>query len=701
MPHASLQIVDGVNQNRTQALNQAGVSQSQLIRFKPNNRGGMMLEKRGGWSKFYANTTPAVVRALWAWEDTDAASHLAYGTQNIGLTGQAQLGVITGGSQKTITPRSQTANIAPAAVAISGNSIVTLTDAVTTNVTRYDAVYIATHIAIGGIVLFGLYPTDPDGHSGVTTYTVQALDLLGNPLAAGSSSSSPTLATFTTTNSSADTTVTLAGHGYSPGDTYPVLAQTTVGGITFFGNYIVQSVTSASAFVITGGNNASSGTTGTINGGNVRYIYSFGIGAIPAGTGYGIGGYGRGGYGTGTAVTPSLGNPIAAVDWTLDNWGQILISCPSSPVAAGTTPFEPIYQYDPTQGAPTATIIPQAPPVNEGVFVAMPERQLIAYGSTFTGIQDPLLIRWCDIDNYTVWIGDVENQAGSFRLAKGSKIVGGIQGPQQGLIWTDIDLWSMQYINQPFIYSFNEIGSGCGLIAKKAAGILGGSIYWMGPSQFFTLGSEGVVPLVCPVWDVIFQDLDQANLSKIRVAVNSLFGEIEWYYPTLTSNGEVAAYVKYNAILEQWDYGQLARSAWIDQSVVGPPVGADPNSLYIYQHETSTDADGQALNASFTTGYFALSEGEYKTFIDQFWPDFKYGYFDGMQNATINLTFYAVDYPGQTPRTYGPYTITQGTTFLTPRIRARLLAFQISSNDVGSFWRIGDNRYRFMPDGKF
>ena len=169
----------------------------------------------------------------------------------------------------------------------------------------------------------------------------------------------------------------------------------------------------------------------------------------------------------------------------------------------------------------------------------------------------------------------------------------------------------------------------------------------------------------------------------------------------MQGGGEVDSYVKFNTFLSVWDYGTLGRSAWIDQSVLGPPIGADPSSLYIYQHETSPDADGQPLMASFQTGYFALADGDWKTFVDQVWPDFKYGYFNGSQGATVNLTFYVADYPGQTPTVYGPFPFTQASTFVTPRFRGRLVSIGVSSSDQGTWWRLGGVRYRYAPDGRF
>lgn len=698
MPHALAQLLPGVNVTATPVLNQAGISESNLMRFFYDRQSGGLSQKLGGWTKFISQATTAIVRALWAWEDTNGIQHLAYGTENDG-TGRSTLAVITNGSTQDITPRSTVnSSVAVNVSTTIGSSYVVITDSAVTGITDYDSVYIANPISVGGLILFGLYPCDPNGFIAPSSYTVQALDILGNPVLATSTTTSGAVPELTTVAGSTSTTVTFPNHSKSVGSTFTILVSTNVGGSTFYGEYIVQTVPDANTFTINAPQLPSASASGFINGGNAYYIYSFGVGSIPTGTGYGVGGYGSGGYGSGTATTPGTGTPIVANDWVLDNWGEILLACPENP---SPVPYQPIYQWDPISGSPTATTIPQAPPVNDGFFVAMPQRQIIAWGSTFDGIQDPLLIRWCDISNFNSWVATTTNQAGSYRIPRGSRIVGGIQGPQQGLIWTDLGIWAMQYQSLPYVYGFNELGTGCGMIARKAAGTLGGVVYWMGPSQFFALSGEGIAPVPCPVWDVVFQNLDQTNLQKIRVAVNSRFGEIAWYYPSANGGGEIDSYVKFNASLNAWDYGLLARSAWVDQSVLGPPIGADPNSLYLYQHETSPDADGQPLLASIQSGWFAIGDGENMTYIDQVWPDMKWGYFGGNQNATVDITFYVADYPGQTPKVFGPYAVTEQTTYISPRFRGRLVSIGVSSNDIGTFWRVGGMRYRYSPDGKF
>lgn len=758
--HQSFKILPGVDQTKTPALNEAAVSVSQLVRFMPDRTLGGIIQKLGGWSKYISAKVGSVVRCLWAWEDTNANSYLAVGAEGeapIVVTGASGNGttvtltytgpssfvvgfhitvtgmnpsayngtytvtattttsvsfasttvaafvsggliyggggtllVAQGNNFTDITPQTLTGNVAVSFGTTNGSNQVLVTIA-SSNAQNVDTIDIQTQVSVGGIVLFGQYQCYANS---TNDFYIYAYDIFGNAALATSTTTGGAVPSYATTSGSSAITVTLNNHGYQIGDTFPALIATTVGGITIYGNYKVLTVPSANTFTIQGTVLATSTTSGSENGGQLHYVFYRGIGSTYGAGGYGVGPYGGGGYGTGTGSVNSTltGVPINAVDWCLDNWGQILIANPLN---------GPIYQWDPTSGSVVADIIPQAPPVNAGCFVAMPQRQIVTWGSTYTGIIDPLLIRWCDVNNYNDWIPNFSNLAGSYRIPKGSRIVQCIQGPQQGLVWTDLGLWAMQFVGPNDVYNFNELGNGCGLIGRKAAGSMNGAVYWMGQSQFYRLSGGGPEIIKCPVWDVAFQDLDRTNADKIRFAANSRFGEVTWYYPTTGNNGEVSHYVKYNVILDQWDYGTLGRTAWINESVLGPPIGADPVTTYIYQHETSADADGEPMNSYFQTGYFVLTEADYKMFIDQVWPDMKWGYYGGTQSANVLLTFYVTDYAGQTPTAYGPFTLTQATTYITPRFRGRLVSIKVESNDIGSWWRLGNIRYRVQQDGKY
>jgi hypothetical protein len=696
MPHQSVKLLAGVDQNKTPALNEAAISESQLIRFIPDRTMGGLVQKLGGWTKYVINSMGSIVRCLWAWEDTNANSYLAVGAEGIVAGGGGALQIVQSGSTTDITPRRETVNVAVDFSTTAGSNEITIVDT-GRSATNYDVVNILTQVSVGGLILYGQYPVYNPTNA-VNSYKIYAIDALGEAaLATSTVANGGDVPVFDTTNGSDFVEVTLNDHGLVAGNTFPILVATSVGGVTLYGNYTVLSVTSSSVFTISASNSATSTATASENAGDVRFQYEIGIGPIAPGSGWGVGPYGGGGWGTGISFTPN-GTPINATDWTLDNWGSFLVANPLG---------GPIYVWEPTSGNDTAICVANAPPVNFGMFVAMPQRQVIAWGTTFTGVADPLLIRWSDVNSFDSWIATVTNQAGSYRIPKGSRIVQCIQGPQQGLIWTDLGIWAMQYAGPPYVYQFNELGTGCGLIGRKAAGTMNNVVYWMGQSQFYRLAGSGVEPIRCPVWDVVFQDLDTTNLDKIRVAPNSRFGEITWYFPTISNGGENEGYVKYNIFLDQWDYGfnstanpYVSRSAWTNESVLGPPIGAAYNE-FLYQHETSTDADGQPMNSYFQTGYFTLQEADVLTFIDQVWPDMKWGYFGGTQGANIKLTFYVTQYPTQAPTAYGPYTLTDATNYITPRFRGRLVSIKIESDDIGSFWRIGNIRYRLAPDGRF
>lgn len=671
MPHVSVKLIPGVNAEQTPALNTAGISTSNLVRFRDG-----LVEKLGGWQKFYSGQTPTPIRALLGWQDLNNVAYLA-----IGATGS--LSYVTGGNGNDITPQTLVEDVSPDFDTTNGSSVVVVNDT-GSDVNIYDTVFFATQVSVGGIILQGAYPITAS--LGVDSYSITAADDATATVTAGG-----TVPVFDTTAGLFTVEVTLADHGKSVGDTFPILVSTTVGGLTLLGLYTVTSVTSSSVFVINTPVEASTTATVSMNGGNGRLIYYIAVGPPPPGTGYGILGYGEGGYGTGTPQPAHTGNPITATDWTLDNWGQVLLACPSG---------GPIYQWSPDAGFRTATMVSTAPTANGGIFIAMPQQILVAWAAATLNVSDPLLVRWSTVGDYSEWTVSAVTQAGSYRIPRGSKIIGGIQGPQQALIWTDLAVWAMQYVGAPFIFGFNEIGTGCGLIGSKAMANLGAATYWMSQKAFFVLQSGGGVREVpCSVWDVVFQNLDTANVSKIRAAANSQFNEVTWYYPPIGGNGEPTAYVKYNAGLRIWDYGTLDRTAWIDQSVLGSPIGSGTDG-YVYQHETSPDANTEAMNPVMQTGYFALSEGLDLPFVDWILPDFKFGYFGADQDATVLMTFYVVDYPGDTPRTYGPYAVTLSTPYINTRFRGRLVATRIESQDFGSFWRIGNIRFRVAPDGR-
>jgi len=673
MPEVGLKLNPGVNVEITQTLNQAGVSSCNLIRYESG-----LIQKLGGWQKFYPFAVGGVPKDLHGWGDLNAETHLAVGTTT-------ELDVITNGSLDNITPQTLVSSFSPNFSTTSSSTTVGINDPNIANVTTFDSVFFNTPISIGGITLRGIYPVS--AVTGTNTFNIIAGMNASSTVPSGGA-----VPQFTTAANSQVVSVAFNNHGLSVGSTFTFPIATSVGGVTILGTYVVTGVPTANTFTISANAQASSIATGSMNGGNAQLLYYINLGPNAPGVGYGTGGYGEGGYGTGIVPSAQIGIPISATDWSLDNWGEILLA---NPRGGG------IYQWQPNGGFVNAGLVPNAPIFNNGIFVAMPQQILVAWGSVAAGQQqDPLIVRWSDILDFTNWSVTSITQAGSFRIPTGSEIRGGIQGPQQALIWTDLDLYAMQYLGAPLVFGFNQISAGCGLIGPHAQCVMRGNVYWMSSGNFFVLAGGGIRSIPCTVWDAVFQNLDTANQNKCVAAPNSSFDEVTFYYPSLSGGtGEIDSYVKYNVELGVWDYGTLSRTAWLDQSVLGEPIGTTPQGL-IFQHETSPDADGQPLNAWFQTGWFVISEGQDFAFVDWIFPDMKWKLFAGAGSASVQMTIFATDYPNGPIRTFGPFNMNSATTFINCRLRGRQISIRIESSDIGSFWRMGLPRYRMARDGR-
>lgn len=679
MPFSGVRLVPGINVEKTPLLLEAGYSASQLIRWRDG-----LAQKMGGWEKFYSLPVGGVPRELHAWQDLNQVDRLAIGTTT-------QLATIASGTLRTLTPQTKTTNPTPNFSTTNGSPVVTVVDPNITNVTTFDSVFFNTPISIGGIILSGLYPISVI--TGTHSYQITAATNATSTVANGGA-----VPVFTTTSGSAVVSVALTAHGMTVGDDTIVFPIPTTGnGVTIDGLYSALAITSANAFTILASSQATASSSFSMNASLAQLVYYIALGPPATGLGFGLGGFGTGGFGTGVVPGSQTGTPISSTDWSLDNWGEILLACPEN---GG------IYYWEPSGGFNNMSLISSGPIFNSGMFVSTSAQIVVAFGSTIQEtigiIQDPMLVQWCDSGNFFDWTPSDTNLARNFRIPIGSRIVAGMAVSNQNLIWTDLDLWVMNFIGFPNVYGFNKIGAGAGAASKHAVQQLRGGVYWMGTSNFYRYAGSGVEVVPCPIWDVVFQNLNTDFVQNIRAMPNTGFNEVGYFYPSTASvSGENDSYVKMNISEpnQPWDYGQMARSAWIDQNVFGPPIAATPGGV-IYQHETGNDADGQPMEWSWTTGYFRLAEGEIYPVVDQVRPDWKFGEYGQSQGAQISMTFNMVNFPGDTPTIYGPYTVGQATQYLSTRMRGGLMSITASGADLGSFSRLGYVRFRYGEAGR-
>jgi hypothetical protein len=686
MPWASVVLTPGGNVEQTATLNQAGYLRTENGRFKAG-----LFQKLGGWEKFVDAVFGGTPKSLWAWLDLNAIKRLSVATTT-GVT------VVASGVLSDITPQTFQSDFAPDFSTTIGSRIVEIDDPNVNGITTDVVIELRTPIAVGGIILSGSYPVVEI--VGASTYRIEA-----QTEALSTEANGGVVPEFNTTTGSSIVGVDLVGHDQTDGNEVVFPIATPVGGLTVLGKYVVTDIVDGDTFEINASEAASSNASADMNGGDAQIIYYIALGPAPSGIGYGVGPYGEGGYGKGTSGTGvQTGTPLGAVDWTQDNWGEILIATPQG---GG------IYYWQPGTGFQNLSIIPEGPLYNAGAFVSMAQQQIIAYGSTVNareagGIgayQDPLLVKWSDIGDFFEWDQLPENFARQYRIPTGSKCVGGAASKNRNLIWTDLDLHAFVYNGGDSVYTPNRVGSNCGLIGVHAWAQQADTVYWMGVGNFFSYAGSGVTPIPCSVWDAVFQDLHPDHQHKTVAASNSDFTELWWFYPSLLGGGTLDKFAKYNVIESTWDNGSMDRCAWIDRSVLGNPIGASSAGI-LYSHEKGFDDDGNPLMPVFETGDFYIDEGEDFVFIDEIFPDFKWGLHGGSETAQIRVTLLCRDFPGDTVREYGPFVTGKATPSINPaasdgtRIRTKQVALRVDSIDVGSFWRLGKVRFRYSPDGR-
>lgn len=665
MPLRTIQIKPGVNSQLTQTANKTQWWASNLIRWQTG-----LLQKVGGWQRLIEDQAAGLIRAMHGYQDLSLTNNLLLGTD-----GGAQLYAGAGIYQFTYA----IASVFATSITVGGVGVTTAT--VTTSFAHGaspgQTTTLRTLITLGGRRYNPGTTFTIDTTPTATTFTIT----LPDPTLTAASASMIGFLNVYGAAGTYDIIISLTAHGYSPGDVIPVsfgLNLNSPGTLVAYlppGDYAVKTVPGPNTLTLD--RTYQVGTSYPV--GVYAYDNSLAI-------------YGANVFAINMSINASSG-PGTDSNWYLDNLGEVgLIS------ATG----QPIYAYQPPGGSnPLATLISTGPQINTGMFAAMPQAQIIAFGSEVGGVQDPMLVRWSDVSDIYDWTATTTNQAGSYRLSQGSRIVGGLQAPQTTLLWTDVGLWSMQYVGPPFVYSLYEIGRGCGLIAPKAAAILNASVYWMGQRQFYVFDGQSMRDMPCPVWDTVYDDLDTANISKAFAGANSAFNEVWFFYPSASGGtGEVDSYAKItiDGNARYWDTGRLARTTWIDQSVFGQALAGDLNRR-IQQHDIGFDDDDEPMRGVFAeSGFNDLDEGDTITFTNQVEPDMKWF---GETPGSVAVTLKGVKYAQDSYFLVGPVGLDQANRYVRPRMRAQSVAVRIDwAPRRGFSARVGAWRFRVAPGGK-
>jgi len=487
---------------------------------------------------------------------------------------------------------------------------------------------------------------------------------------------------FTMASGSAAVTVNHSTHSVTAGSTVIFSGATAAHGITIDGAYTVTSVTDSDNYVITHSSNATGSGTG--GGASVTGDYEINIGVTDTEPG---GGWGSGGWGTSTWGTPRASTAVLerATVWSLDNWGEDMLACRRD---------GPVYVWDTSVGVSTrATEITQSPDTNKLIKVS-DERILVAYGAHDGSNDDAMNVRWCDQEDYTDWTPATTNTAGDKRLDRGNEIIGAASIRGGFLVITDQAAYRQQFLGGDFVFSFQPIAEGRGMLVSPNAMVeRDGIVYFMGEKDFYVY--DGTIRVLkCDVWEKVFRDFNDDQGFKVYGGHNEIFNEIWWLYSSEGAS-ENDRYVIYNYLDNTWTYGTMDRTAWLDSPALwGVPVGLSSDG-YLYLHETGTEDDNDPLDYFIESYDAEVGTGNEFIRVKKMVPDFH------TIEGTHTLKLKTRRYPHSSQSTSADYDFTSATEYFGVRHeRGRQAAIRIESDEADTHFRMGPWRAEIRTHGR-
>jgi len=528
--------------------------------------------------------------------------------------------------------------------------------------------------------------------------------------------------TFAATNGSTTLTVTDSAHGAQANDFVTYSGAVSLGGVitatVLNKEYQVVAVTSNNVYTITSAVAANASDVGNGGGSTVgAYQITTGSSVYTVSVGWGAGGWGgittgytSTGWGSPAPAGVGLGTQLRL--WSQSNFGEDLIF---NPRGGG------LYYWD-TNPNPnifdrgTLLTAGDTPDICNFVMVSDASRFVICFGVNDYGsaVQNPMLVRWSDQEDYTQWTPAVTNQAGSYTLSHGSAVISALQSRQEILVWTDSAIYSMQYLGPPYVWGFQLLADNISIVSPNAPATASNTVYWMGVDKFY-MYSGRVETLYCPLRQYIYGNINLAQSFQFFAGTNEGYNEIWWYYCSANST-TIDSYVVYNYLEKIWFYGTLARTAWLDSPLRVQPMATTYGNQLVY-HESGVD-DGTTNPPSPISSYiqsadFNIGDGHNYGFVWRMVPDIT---FDGsyVNNPSVTFTMRPRQNPGSNYGTAANptvvstqnyqgqrnYAVQQFTEIIYTRVRGRQMAFKVSSDGLGVQWQLGVPSIDVRPDGR-
>jgi hypothetical protein len=521
--------------------------------------------------------------------------------------------------------------------------------------------------------------------------------------------------TFAASNGSSSIVATDSSHGVATGDFVTFSGAATLGGnITasvLNQNYQVTKIND-NTFSFTAKNAsgeevfANSSDSGNGGGSTVgSYEITAGNGTVSLGYGWTTGTWGRLTWGSGS-LQPFV-SPLTV--WFFDNFDNDLIMNVNTDGKGAIYYWERGSDVDPESVLGTRAVLlasrsnaSDVPSEVGQIMVSQTDRHLLAFGATpFGGGDfDPLLIRFANQNEPENFTPTSLTSAGFLRVSSGSRIVTAFRTRQEILVFTDMSLHTLQFLGTTDVFGLNELESNISISSARSVAGASNVTYWMGTDKFYVYDGR-VNTLPCSLRDHVFKNLNYNALQYVYAGTVESRNEIWWFYPSSSSDIN-DSYITYNYKDNIWFYGSLNRSAWLDANLRQYPQAIGENTLF--DHEVTNDSDGSAMTSFITSSDFDIADGNKFTLVKRIIPDVDFTGSDA-DDPTVKLTVKPRNFPGNASRTNEAdqrvieTDVNVYTEQVFMRARARQIGFKISSDNLGTTWKLGTPRLDGKPDG--
>tara|TARA_R110002020_G_scaffold37165_10_gene112293 strand:+ start:1459 stop:3708 length:2250 start_codon:yes stop_codon:yes gene_type:complete len=430
---------------------------------------------------------------------------------------------------------------------------------------------------------------------------------------------------------------------------------------------------------------------------------------------------------------------------TIQNFGEDLIFCNKG---------GPLYYYDTSSNVTTGipadnslgvvideTIVGSSePPVVINSFLVNEEHghcMVFSTNDIDSTTQNNMLIRWSDRHNPFVWLPNPINEAGGRVLREGSRILGGIHGKEETIIFTNTAIYTCRYIGYPETYGFKLVSRNVTAYSRGSYVAVDNMVFFMGKSQFYVYDGS-IQPLPKNLVNYVFDDINDSQKEKCFSGVNSKFTEVYWFYPS-SDSFEADRWVAYNYSNNTWTYGSfdmsaldqsqgsdtsLNRTSWHDANIFDTPLATyvkeyAPDSVPpvadsgLMKHEIGTSANGSSITHTIKSGQVDLSEGGMFTHYSRLIPDVDRTNSTGSNpSEEVTLTIEGMNIPGRDEVGSSSVTVsfagntTSGLNYAPDYNenaisgRAQTVSFEATSASTGFGWRLGTLRLDLKPDGE-